>query len=857
MSAKNIERAILERLAGKLSGGTPALPPNLIDAARVLGVTLWSDLPDYTGPDKLSQIMDFVQNGPSRFTVVESGHGVGKTFDAAAVAAAWLERYKPAAKVVTLAPCYDDQTEISTDKGWRLFRDLDGSELVAQLRDGRLEYVKPVKYYDFPYSGEMIGYKSQLLDFLVTPNHRCWFSPSAKNEKPFEIREAQDIYQAYGRMQRIAEWRGQATPISLDYAEFLGFWFAEGWAEFNPIPRKYRVTLTGQNKVYIEDLLRRAGFNKWSVEEKTGGAGTLCWNYVIYDKALARIFAAYGKTFTKRVPQFIKDATPDVIRAFLDGFREGDGCVDANGSEKLITGNKLLADDLQELCLKAGWIANIATRRNTSGWGTGSISYVVSVWHKRGHYPLVRGSTTKAGRSGWYKVAYTGRVYCVEVPTGVVLVRRNGKFVWSGNTHVQVNAILWNYIRKFHASANLTPDIFETPNWKIGPECFAIGLSPRKASADDLQALHGYHSPNLLIIMDEAPGLPRLMWEAIRGLVTGENNRILALGNPLEQAGPFWEACVGGTWNYVNISCLDHPNVVLGRDAIPGAVSRAWVDEMVRDHCTPAAEGDAGAIEWAGQWWQPDSVFMSRVLGKAPTEASDQLISLAWVSDAQTWIAEPQGYEPIILGMDCSRVTHGDSSTIVARKGPLVLWVKRRKIQSANPGREMAGWLADEYRHTGASKAYVEETGVGTTVVDSARAIGVPVVAVSPGNGASSRNMANLRAEMWWRMREALQRRALSLPQDDMLAADLCAPKYYYDGGGRIILEPKDKIRGRLGRSPDSGDALATTFAHEGVEVRQMGDLVKQVRPVSSRWAVGERQRRGPEDEGRGSRWRV
>lgn len=505
-----------------------ALPPNLIDAARVLGVTLWSDLPDFAGPDKLSQIMDHVQNGPSRFTVVESGHGVGKTFDAAAVAAAWLERYKPAAKVVTLAP-----------------------------------------------------------------------------------------------------------------------------------------------------------------------------------------------------------------------------------------------------------------------------------------------------------------------------------------THVQVNAILWNYIRKFHNAANLTPDIFETPNWKIGPECFAIGLSPRKASADDLQALHGYHSPNLLIIMDEAPGLPRLMWEAIRGLVTGENNRILALGNPLEQAGPFWEACVGGTWNYINISCLDHPNVVLGRDAIPGAVSRAWVDEMVRDHCTPAAEGEAGAIEWGGRWWQPDGVFMSRVLGKAPTEATDQLISLAWVSDAQTWVAEPAGYEPVILGMDCSRVTHGDSSTIVARRGPQVLWVKRRKIQSANPGREMAGWLAEEYRLLGASKAYVEETGVGTTVVDSARAIGVPVVAVSPGAGASSRNMANLRAEMWWRMREALQQRALSLPQDDMLAADLCAPKYYYDGGARIILEPKDKIRGRLGRSPDSGDALATTFAHEGVTARHVGDAVRQVKPVASKWAIGGAERRGPGREGRGSRWRV
>jgi hypothetical protein len=400
-------------------------------------------------------------------------------------------------------------------------------------------------------------------------------------------------------------------------------------------------------------------------------------------------------------------------------------------------------------------------------------------------------------------------------------------------THVQVNTILWRYIRKFHSDSKLSPTIFETPRWDVAPSCYAIGLSPRKATQEDLQALHGYHSPNLLVIMDEAPGLPRLMWEAVRGLCTGENSKILALGNPLEMAGPFHEAVNSPAWQHIHISDLEHPNVVLDKETIPGAVSRQWVDGMVHDHCARCGPGEPGAIEWlpgSGEHWLPGPVFQSRVLGQAPSEASDQLIALSWVTGAQGWTAEPVEADSVVLGLDPSRVSHGDQAAMVCRKGPLVLWVKRRRPRSANPSDELAGWLREERHKNGASRAFVEETGVGAGVVDRSRALGVPVVAVSPGAGASSRNMANKRAEMWWRLREQ-------------------GPKFWYDGQGRVLLEPKDKIRSRLGRSPDSGDALALTFAlpeRAGLPEEAKAALTAT---VPSRWAVaGEKVT--------GSRWR-
>lgn len=389
----------------------------------------------------------------------------------------------------------------------------------------------------------------------------------------------------------------------------------------------------------------------------------------------------------------------------------------------------------------------------------------------------------------------------------------HAKVITLAPTYAQVNSIIWSYIRKLHMDKGLTPEIFQTPRWILSSDCFAIGLSPRKQTAEDLEALKGYHSPNLLVVMDEAPGLPRLMWDAIRGLATGENNRVLAVGNPLEQAGPFYEATQSETWKYINISCLDHPNVVLKRDVIPGAVSYSWVKGMVIDHSRPAAHGESGAFEFEGKWYVPGPVFMSRVLGKPPTEASDQLIHMSWVIGAQSWVAEPEPEEEVIIGLDPARVSHGDSAAMIARKGAQVLWIKRRKIQSPNPGMEIAGWLRNEVRNTGANRVYVDATGIGASVVDSARNMGLAVLGILPGMGASSNNMANKRAEMYWRMRSILQAGAISLPQDDYLVGDLCAAKYWYDGQGRVLIEPKEKIRDRLNRSPDSADALAMTFA--------------------------------------------
>jgi hypothetical protein len=74
---------------------------------------------------------------------------------------------------------------------------------------------------------------------------------------------------------------------------------------------------------------------------------------------------------------------------------------------------------------------------------------------------------------------------------------------------------------------------------------------------------------------------------------------------------------------------------------------------------------------------------------------------------------------------------------------------------------------------------------------------------------------ANLRSASWWNLRELLdpaQRHGIALPPDDLLIGDLTAPRWRMTSGGKILLESKDDIRKRIGRSTDDGDAVVMAF---------------------------------------------
>ena len=421
-------------------------------------------------------------------------------------------------------------------------------------------------------------------------------------------------------------------------------------------------------------------------------------------------------------------------------------------------------------------------------------------------------------------------------------------------TWAQVSDVIWRYIRDVGRRANLPGTIFETPRWDISPVRFATGISPRKTTETDMASLQGRHSPNLLVIMDEAAGLPPLLYDTVAGLAVGEGSRVLAIGNPIAQEGPFWRAFNSNTWNAISISAFDHPNVKEGRDVIPGAVSRQWIEQRCEEwatQCEPHAMG-ATHISWNDTWWTPMHIFESKVLGQFPQSAEDAFIPLSWVINAENNDDIIPDTNAIISCDPAPRA--GDDTAIILRHGNHVNWIKRRKTPTTGV---IVNWVQNVAKEHDATRVYIEETGPGIGVVDAARKAGLSIVAVNGGRSAhQKKRFANLRTEYWWTVRELLREGKIHLPRDTRLEADLAAPRTDEDESGRIKIEPKEKLTARLGRSVDSADALVISYSTGiggSVDIDNLQSTLasneKGTQVASSRWKISTRKSRG-------SRWR-
>lgn len=361
--------------------------------------------------------------------------------------------------------------------------------------------------------------------------------------------------------------------------------------------------------------------------------------------------------------------------------------------------------------------------------------------------------------------------------------------VWS-----QVEKILWKEIRLAYSEsiANLGGEILQT-EWKVSEDCFAIGISTnekidqRQYGATQMQ---GYHSPNLLFLLDEAAGVPSEIWMAATSLLTSDNNKIIAIGNPASPSGTFFDAFKSPIWNKIHISCFDHPNVREGRMIIPGCVTKDWIDER--------------KIEWG----EDSPLYKAKVLGEFPTESSDTLIPLSWVERAvENSLAVKDGV--IRLGCDVAR--YGEDETVIYHRDGLHFELE--EVTNKKSTTDTTGRLISTHNRLVASVSAVDDTGVGGGVTDMAKERGIQVEPINFGSPAiDSERFANLKAEMYWMLREEFEKTTLSIPSDSILINQLASIRYGYTSKGQIRIESKDDMKKRGQKSPDRADALAICY---------------------------------------------
>lgn len=375
--------------------------------------------------------------------------------------------------------------------------------------------------------------------------------------------------------------------------------------------------------------------------------------------------------------------------------------------------------------------------------------------------------------------------------------------VVTANTENQLKTKTWVEIAKWHRLF-IARDLFKctaTALFSVDEERareWRLDIVPW--SEKNTEAFAGLHNAGkrLLIVFDEASAIPDLIWETTEGALTDEDTEIIwaVFGNPTRTTGRFRECFPGGKF------------------------AHRWITREV-DSRTVRRTNKEQLNNWVEDYGEDSDFVRVRVLGKFPRVDAQSFISAGLVDGAVGRAIQNNDY-PYVLGVDVARFGN-DASCIYPRAGRDASSVPPRILRGVST-MVLVSEVIRVFHELNAVMIFVDTGGVGAGVFDRLAELGYPVVEVSFGSSPDGSNVKdpsvrylNKRSEIWGGMRDFLA--TGSIPEtipglDRSFREELMAPSYTINSKTKIVLEPKDMIKKRLGFSPDAADALATTFAY-------------------------------------------
>jgi len=355
----------------------------------------------------------------------------------------------------------------------------------------------------------------------------------------------------------------------------------------------------------------------------------------------------------------------------------------------------------------------------------------------------------------------------------------------------------------------------------------AIGIVAGVGSGEDSAVkMQGFHRKNMLFIIEEAAGVHPAVFTAITNTCTGGNNLIIAVGNPDSELDALHQFSQKPKVRHIVISAYDHPNIILNKEIIPGAVTKQSIDLR------------------ADEYGEDSPFFKSRVRGIAPTEGVDSLIKNDYFEQCLEFGNKFIGTESNstlfynAFGVDVANSESGDMAAVAAGKGNRLDYLKEFQCQNAT---HLAyNLIYDDvqlaelgYRNYSLPKLAdyevmsqcigVDSVGIGVATVNAFHDCGYPCISLMGGQmeyairtglqGEDLYKFSNLRSQMYFEAREDLRSGEVIIGIKDKrvlqrLKTELITIKYKVQGG-KIQVEDKQELKKRLGgKSPNLADAF-------------------------------------------------
>lgn len=348
--------------------------------------------------------------------------------------------------------CFDKETEVLTNQGWKLFKDLNHTEkyLSVDLESGNAEWLNAINYISYQYKGKMHLYENKNFSSLTTPNHHHVIKTYHKPK--LRLVETMNLPVSSKFLKTIPNWKGhnkinfKFDDISFDvqsFIQFMGYFISEGCVI------KYK----NETRLHISQSKEKYQKEIYIVCKKLFKTVSLCKDYIqvgISTKKNKELieYLSLGKSWQKYIPENIKRLNKELIEIFLFAFCQGDGnfikgkmwdgyqCKD---SRQFFTSSHQLASDLGELILKIGKVPSYTfkepqtiydPKRQKSYTQNHGIWWINETTSRFAHKESMRHK----------EIPYDDYVYDVELEKyHTLFVRRNGKVCVSGNCRCDPN----------------------------------------------------------------------------------------------------------------------------------------------------------------------------------------------------------------------------------------------------------------------------------------------------------------------------------------------------------------------------------------------------------------------------------